>query len=82
MWNQRRTDTVHELSSSASLGETEFGHVADAQAFLDLVFTPFVTAFPDLCLAVEDVVSERDQAVVRWRATGTHGRYSGYTGDR
>ncbi len=72
VWNRRRTETIFELSAPAGLGETELGPVADAQAFLDLVYTPFVTAFPDLRLAVEDVVGERDQAVVRWRATGTH----------
>ncbi|QJW97460.1 ester cyclase [Frigoriglobus tundricola] len=72
VWNQRRTETIFELSAPAGLGATEFGPVADAQAFLDLVYLPFVTGFPDLRVDVEDVVSERDQAVVRWRAIGTH----------
>jgi steroid delta-isomerase-like uncharacterized protein len=72
VWNQRRVETIHELITPESFGHAESGHIDSAQAFLDLVFTPFVTAFPDLRLTVEDAVSEGDQVVVRWRATGTH----------
>ena len=72
VWNHRRTETIHELITPGRSGETESGTVTGSHEFLDLVYTPFVTAFPDLRLVVEDVVSERDQVVVRWRATGTH----------
>ena len=40
--------------------------------FYEQVHTPFVTAFPDLRMTIEDTVSEDDGVVVKWRAEGTH----------
>jgi steroid delta-isomerase-like uncharacterized protein len=40
--------------------------------FRALVYEPFVEAFPDLSVTVEGTVSEGEQVVVRWTATGTH----------
>ena len=33
----------------------------------------FLSALPDIRIEIEDVIGEGDQAVVRWRAVGTHG---------
>ncbi|GAB3904556.1 hypothetical protein GCM10029964_098490 [Kibdelosporangium lantanae] len=42
------------------------------------VFTRLRTAFPDLRVAVEDVIAEGDKVVCRNRVTGTHlGEYMG-----
>lgn len=30
------------------------------------------TAFPDVCMTVEDLVTEGEKVVIRWTATGTH----------
>jgi steroid delta-isomerase-like uncharacterized protein len=34
--------------------------------------TMFLTAFPDLYLALEDIIAEGDKVVVRWTMRGTH----------
>jgi predicted ester cyclase len=41
-------------------------------AALKKLKTALTAAFPDLSLAIEDIVSERDKVAVRWTARGTH----------
>lgn len=33
---------------------------------------PFLSAFPDLRVTVDDVIADESKAVVRWTATATH----------
>ena len=34
--------------------------------------SPFLGAFPDLRVEVEEIIAQDDQVAVRWSATGTH----------
>lgn len=72
VWNQRRIETVHELLTQESFCHTEAGMLKGCGNFLEQVHAPFLTAFPDIRLTVEDTVSEGDRVVVKWRAEGTH----------
>jgi predicted ester cyclase len=76
VWNQRRTETVHELLTPTSECRSETGVLVGPDAFLEQAYGPFVGALPDIRVTIDGTVSENDQVVVRWTATGTH------TGDR
>src|SRR3954453_20652317 len=71
VWNERRTDTIEELLSPDCIGHMESGDVPGVEAFKQLR-DEFLAAFPDLQMEVEDIVSDGDNVVVRWRASGTH----------
>ncbi len=72
VWNQRRTETVRELLTPTSQCRSETGVMTGPDEFLDRAYGPMIAAFPDVRVTVEGTVSEGDQVVVRWSATGTH----------
>jgi len=71
VWNQRRTETVHELFSPEGIGHMEGMEIKGPEPFLQL-HAAFIQAFPDLKLEVEDVIAEGNSATIRWFARGTH----------
>lgn len=72
VWNQRREATIDELLSSSSVCHTENGPIVGPEQFRAGMYIPFLAAFPDLKVTVEDVIANRDRAVVRWSAAATH----------
>jgi steroid delta-isomerase-like uncharacterized protein len=72
VWNQRRTETVRELLTPTSQCRSETGVMVGPDEFLERAYGPMIAAFPDVRVTVEGTVSEGDQVVVRWSATGTH----------
>ncbi len=72
VWNERRTETIHELLTPESVCHSERGPLQGADAFIELGYTPFLNAFPDMRVRMEGVVAENDQVVVRWQAKATH----------
>jgi steroid delta-isomerase-like uncharacterized protein len=73
VWNQRRRATINELVTADSLCFTESSVIRGPEQFCQQMYEPFLEAFPDLQLNVEDIISQGDQVVVRWTATGRHG---------
>lgn len=71
VWNQRRDATVRELLHSESVGHLEGLVTRSVDDFLAARAT-LLTAFPDFRIAVEDVIAQDAEVVVRWSATGTH----------
>lgn len=71
VWNQKRLETVDELVTDDSVAHSEAGNTASPPAFKHF-HGEFLTAFPDIQVHIEDTISEGDNAVVRWRAEGTH----------
>jgi predicted ester cyclase len=71
VWNQRRTETVHELLRPDSVGHMQSGDVVGPEPFLE-VHAELLKALPDLRIQVEDTLAQGDQVVVRWSASGTH----------
>jgi steroid delta-isomerase-like uncharacterized protein len=71
IWNQRRTETIYELLAPNGIGHLETGDIVGPEQFHQ-VYQEFVTAFPDIALTIEEVVSEGESVVVRWKAAGTH----------
>lgn len=72
VWNERRTEIIDELVTPESVCFSEAGELRGKQAFMELVHGPFVTAFPDLRVEVQEVADAGDVAVVRWTALATH----------
>ncbi len=72
VWTQHRAETVRELVAEDGVCDSESGSLRGPDEFIEHAFTPFLSAFPDLRVDVEGTVSEGDEVVVRWRATGTH----------
>jgi steroid delta-isomerase-like uncharacterized protein len=72
VWNQRRGELIEELVAPEAVCLAGSGQLRGPAEFRERVFTPFVEAFPDLRITVEGTLTEGDQVVVRWTATGTH----------
>lgn len=72
VWNQKRTETVHELIGPDSVCDSEGGELRGPNAFIEQVHTPMLAAFPDLVMEVIGTTSEGDEVVIRWRARATH----------
>ncbi len=72
VWNQRRDDAIEELIAPACCGFMQgHGEVCGPED-VTAVRARLLSAFPDLSLEVEDVVTDGDKVVVRWVAHATH----------
>lgn len=72
VWNERREATIEELLSPESVCFGESGPVIGHVQFRQQMYAPLLAAFPDVRVAIDDILGVGDQAVVRWTATGTH----------
>jgi steroid delta-isomerase-like uncharacterized protein len=79
VWNEQKLDLVGELISPShafhdpNVSGSQIGPDAYKQRIAG-----FSRAFPDLHIAIEDIISEEDQLVVSWVISGTHkGEYEG-----
>jgi len=71
VWNQRRDETVRELLHPEIVAQMEGLEVRSPKDYLD-ARAGLLGAMPDLAVRVEAIVSEGDETVVRWSASGTH----------
>jgi steroid delta-isomerase-like uncharacterized protein len=71
VWNQRSAETVEELLHPAAVGHMEGLDVRGPAEFLS-ARAALLDGLPDLRVTVDAVLSEGDEAVVRWSAEGTH----------
>jgi predicted ester cyclase len=72
VWNQRQEQLIEELMTPQSVCYADDGPMTGPAEFKARQYTPFLAAFPDLRVHVEDAIGQGDQVVVRWTATGTH----------
>lgn len=72
VWNQKREATIDELVNADSVCYLPEGAMRGPEEFKARQFHPFIAAFPDLRVTVDDIICAGDQVVVRWSATGTH----------
>ncbi len=73
VWNRRNAGAIFEMMDGDCEGRGMVGPIRGPEEWRERQYAPFVDAFPDLHLEIEGVTGENDEAVVRWRATGTHG---------
>ena len=73
VWNSRRRDAIDELAHPdvVTYGLGEGGAPGGIDQFVPFR-DRFLATFPDLHIAVEDVIAEGDKTAARIRATGTH----------
>jgi predicted ester cyclase len=72
VWNQRRAETISELTVPESRMINEAGETLGVDQFRTFIFEPFIAAFPDLRVTVLGMIEQGDEVAARWEATGTH----------
>ena len=72
VWNERRPELLDELLTPASVCQSEAGVVRGKDEFLDQVYRPFLAAFPDLQIEIEELIGQGEIVAVRWMCRGTH----------
>jgi len=72
VWNERRDETVDELMHPEAVFHMEGSDVRSPHEFRQMR-DAFMSSFPGLRIEIQDVLTEGDQAVVRWQMRGTHG---------
>lgn len=70
-WNRKNHAMVGEVYAPTASLQTPDGPLTglDGATFL---LQAYATAFPDFHIAIDDVVAEGDEVVVRWTFVGTH----------
>ena len=72
VWNERRAETIDELVTGESVCYADDGPIRGPDEFKERQHVPFLAAFPDLRVEVEEIIAQGDHVVVRWIATGSH----------
>ena len=72
VWNHRRDQTIDELLAPDSVVHGDDEVLTGPAEFRARQYVPFVAAFPDIRVEVEDAIGQGDQVVVRWTAHATH----------
>ena len=72
VWNERRPETIYELMHPRAKGHTSGGEITGPEEWKRAMWDPLVGAFSDIHLDLEDVVSDGERVVVRWRASMRH----------
>jgi len=72
VWIDHDETAIFELAEADSVG-----HIQSEVRFFNLsafhqIWKHYVTAIPDIQIAVEDIIEQGNQVVVRWYLTGTH----------
>jgi steroid delta-isomerase-like uncharacterized protein len=71
VWNQGRASAVDELLASDGVVHG-LGSDLRGPADFKLFHAAYRSAFPDITIQVDEVVSEGDIVAARWSGTGTH----------
>ncbi len=72
IWNEHDDAAIDQLMAPAGCCELEGGQKIVGPAQFKEFFRTLTTVFPDIRVAVLDIIEEGDKATVRWEARGTH----------
>ena len=72
IWNLKNPQVIYDLMHADALAHTEGGSITGPEQFVQHMFVPFSTAFPDMHITLDKVLSVEDDVVLRWTATGVH----------
>ena len=72
LWNNRREAVMDEMLHPEGVCHADQGDLRGIECFRLQQYRPFVGAFPNLRVTVEDSLENGSQVVVRWSASGTH----------
>jgi len=70
--DERKLDEAFELYAEDYIYHGPNGEVLNGREGIRGLWEVFLTGFPDLRSTVEDIVTEGDMLVLRWRIEGTH----------
>lgn len=76
VWNQRDPEIISVMARPDCIGHHE-GELSRGPADLEAMRERILALLPDLHVTIEDILSDNDDAVVRWRFTGTHSGEAG-----
>ena len=71
LWNQGNLDVADELIAAEHVHHLGGDELRGPDGVKGAVFW-LRAAFPDLRFEIDDLISDRDRAVLRWTASGTH----------
>lgn len=71
VWKPGGEAVIDELMAADAFGEME-GRTVRGREDFKAARLEFLSVFPDLDLQIEDIVSQDEAVVVRWRAIATH----------
>jgi predicted ester cyclase len=74
VWNQRRTDTVHELMDphGIGIGQDLPGVIITSPEDFIRLHRRMLGAFSEFKLTAEDIIASGDKVVVRWSCVAKH----------
>jgi steroid delta-isomerase-like uncharacterized protein len=72
LWNNRSEAIMDEMLHPDGVCHADQGELRGIESFRLQQYRPFVGAFPNLRVTVEDALENGSQVVVRWSAKGTH----------
>jgi steroid delta-isomerase-like uncharacterized protein len=71
-WNQHQPQALDKFYADEYVNHQPSGGVTPDREGLKQWVTVCIMAFPDLSLAIEELIAEDDKVVTRWVARGTH----------
>ena len=71
-WNKRNLAVVDQLFTSDAVGHDPAVPVVTDRESIKQFIAAYLTAFPDLQIAVDDLFAAADKVATRWTARGTH----------
>jgi predicted ester cyclase len=76
--DERKLDEAFELYALDYIYHGPDGKILEGREGIRGLWEVFLTGFPDLHSTIEDIVTEGDKLVLRWRIEGTHtGEFQG-----
>lgn len=72
VWNERKASTITELMHPSANGHSSSGDTKGPDDWKARFWEPFMGAFSNIVVDVEDMVTVDQTVVIRWRATMDH----------
>ena len=72
VWNQGKAATITELMHPSAVGHTSIGDIKGPAEWKTRFWEPFMGAFSNMVVDIEDTVAADQTVVIRWRATMDH----------
>lgn len=71
IWNERRPATIHELFAPDAVGHVEGAEMVGPDTFYQY-YQELTSAFPDLRITVDEIISQGESVAIRWAVNATH----------
>ncbi len=72
VWNDKNLEAIDELVAADSVDHALPPGLPQGREGAKAFTGMYLSAFPDTKMTIEDIITEGDKVVTRWRATGTH----------